>query len=110
MQWSDSRDSVDGYIGGSIPPLVKWHMHTSLSRGEHTHTDRAFQLIKECVWVALAVGCMERVGGVGGGAIFFIGDNGSTISACRTVSRIHVWPVFGPSILIGRHTILECIW
>jgi hypothetical protein len=41
-------------------------MHTSLSRGEHTQTDRAFQLIKECVWVALAVGCMERVGGWGG--------------------------------------------
>ena len=67
MQWSDSRDSIDGYIGGSIPPLVKWHMHTSLSRGEHTQTDRAFKLIKECVWVALAVGCMGRVGGGGGG-------------------------------------------
>ena len=98
---------VDGYIGGSIPPLVKWHMHTSLSRGEHTQTDRAFQLIKECVWVALAVG---GGGGGGGGGIFIIGDNGSTISACRTVSRIHVWPVFGPSILIGRHTTLECMW
>ena len=56
---------------------------------------------------------MGRVGGGGGGGgggIFIIGDNGSTISACRTVSRIHVWPVFGPSILIGRHTTLECMW
>ena len=58
---------VDGCIGGSIPPLVKWHMHTSLSHGEHTQTDRAFQLIKECVRVALGVGCMGRVGGGGGG-------------------------------------------
>ena len=33
----------------------------------------------------------------GGGAIFIIGGNGSTISA---VSRI--WPVFGPSILIDN--------
>ena len=41
--------------------------HTSLSRGEHTQTDRAFPLIKESVWVDLAVGCMGRGGGGGGG-------------------------------------------
>ena len=76
--------------------------HTSLSHGEHTQTDRAFQLIKESVLVDLAAGCMG--GGGGGGAIFIIGGNGSTISACKTVSRI--WPVFGPSI----HTTLECMW
>ena len=69
--------------------------HTSLSHEEHTQTDRAFQLIKESVWVDLAAGCMG-----GGGAIFIIGGNGSTISACKTVSRI--WPVFGPSILIEK--------
>ena len=68
--------------------------HTSLSHGEHTQTDRAFQLIKESVWVDLAAGCM------GAGAIFIIGGNGATISACKTVSRI--WPVFGPSILIEK--------
>ena len=44
----------------------------------------------------LAAGCM----GGGGGAIFIIGGNGSTISACKTVSRI--WPVFGPTILIDN--------
>ena len=38
--------------------------HTSLSHGEHTQTDRAFQLIKESVWVDLAAGCMR--GGRGG--------------------------------------------
>ena len=37
--------------------------HTSLSRGEHTQTDRAFQLIIE---MDLAAGCMG--GGGGGGA------------------------------------------
>ena len=76
--------------------------HTSLSHGEHTQTDRAFQLIKESVWVDLAAGCMGWGGGGegGGGAIFIIGGNGSTISACKTVSRI--WPVFGPSILIEK--------
>ena len=78
--------------------------HTSLSRGEHTQTDRAFQLIIE---MDLAAGCMGGGGG-GGGAIFVIGCNGSTISACKTVSRI--WPVFGLSILIVRHTTLECMW
>ena len=74
--------------------------HTSLSHGEHTQTDRAFQLIKESVWVDLALAVWGGGGGGGGGAIFIIGGNGSTISACKTVSRI--WPVFGPSILIEK--------
>ena len=37
--------------------------HTSLSRGEHTQTDRAFQLIIE---MDLAAGCMGGGGGGGG--------------------------------------------
>ena len=41
--------------------------HTSLSHGEHTQTDRAFQLIKESVLVDLAAGCMGGRGGGGGG-------------------------------------------
>ena len=41
--------------------------HTSLSRGEHTQTDRAFQLIKE---MDLAAGCMGGGGG-GGGDLYY---------------------------------------
>ena len=78
--------------------------HTSLSRGEHTQTDRAFQLIKE---MDLAAGCMGGGGG-GGGGDFYYWLQWPTISACKTVSRI--WPVFRLSILIDRHTTLECMW
>ena len=46
--------------------------HTSLSRGEHTQTDRAFQLIKESVWVDLAAGCMGGGGGGGGPSLLLV--------------------------------------
>ena len=76
--------------------------HTSLSRGEHTQTDRAFQLIKE---MDLAAGCMGGGGGGGGG-----GRSLLLVAMAPQFQHARIWPVFRPSILIDRHTTLECMW
>ena len=71
--------------------------HTSLSHGEHTQTDRAFQLIKESVWVDLAAGCMGAGGGEGGG-----GRSLLLVAMAPQFQHARLLPVFGPSILIEK--------
>ena len=56
----------------------------------------------------LAAGCIEGGGGGGASLLLVAMAPQFQITACKTVSRI--WPVFGPSILIDRHTTLECMW
>lgn len=80
--------------------------HTSLSHGScigcvstPRQIEHSSSLITKSIWVAANGGrCMG----------FFIIGGGDTAIMCSTISA-GIWPGFGPSILIDRHTTLEVL-
>ena len=96
LQWSDSRVACCRWLYRWIHSTSQV-AHTSLSRGEHIQTDRAFQLIKESVWVDLAAGCM----GVGHLYYWWQWLHYFSMQDCfQNMACI---------FLIDRHTTLECM-